>query len=188
LPLNLLVVLSAGVLLNAVWRRRPVWAGALLLLLLFINGAEIWQAARSDEKITTQFDPITRFDNRYDSALMDFLRQNDEMRGYSNYWVSYRLAFLSNEELIFVPLLPYKTDLSYAPGDDRYPPYSDAVSASPKAALITTLHPRLDEELRNRLGTGQVDYDEHWIGPYHVFYNLSRKVLPAELDLGIPPP
>lgn len=188
LPLNLLVVLSAGVLLNAVWRRRPAWAGALLLLLLFINGAEIWRASRSDEKITTQFDPITRFDNRYDSELINFLRQNAEMRGYSNYWVSYRLAFLSNEELIYAPRLPYKADLSYAPGDDRYPQYSDMVLDSSKVALITTLHPQLDQELRRRLSARQVNFDEQWIGPYHVFYNLSRKVLPAELDLGILPP
>ena len=41
---------------------------------------------------------------------MDFLEAEGLERGYSNYWVSYRIAFLSGERLIFVPRLPYKAD------------------------------------------------------------------------------
>jgi hypothetical protein len=158
------------------WRRRPAWGWAFLVLVLALNGFETARAAISAEKITTQFDPITRFDNRYDQELIRFLMEEGELRGYSSYWVSFRLAFLSQEELIYAPRLPYKADLSYAPTDDRFPAYGEEVSSGPRLAYITVQHPKLDESLRKKLLNAQVDFSEKQIGPYHIFYDLSNPV------------
>ena len=48
--------------------------------------------------ITTQFNPVTQIDQRQTAKLITFLRENDERYGYTNYWVSYPLAFLSQEK------------------------------------------------------------------------------------------
>src|SRR5690606_7006654 len=124
--------------------------------------------------ITTQFDVLAQIDHRHMPALMQFLREHGETRGYSNYWVAFPLAFASGEELIFAPRLPYHIDQRYSPRDNRYPPYLEAVEASERAAYITTHNPVLDERLRAALAAAEVTYEETLIGDYRIFYALSR--------------
>ena len=67
--------------------------------------------------------------------------------------------------------------------DDRYPPYTQAVRAAPRAFYITVNHPALDALIRERLTALGVTYQEHSIGNYHLFYGLARKVEPEELGI-----
>jgi hypothetical protein len=181
LPLNLLVLLSLAVLITFAWQQRRSWGLALLAMVLVINGYQTWRAATSPDRITTQFDPLTRFDNQHDAELIGFLRQNGETRGYSNYWVCFRIAFLSQEDIIFAPRLPYKSDLSLAPSDNRYPAYTQTVEQSRKIAVITSQQPKLDQLIREKLSMREISFQEIQIGVYRVFYNLSQLVQPAEL-------
>jgi hypothetical protein len=134
--------------------------------------------------LTTQFAPNTQVDQRDLPELIAFLRAQGETRGYTNYWVEFPLAYLSNEELLFAARLPYHLDFRYTPRYDRYAPYSQAVAASPRAAYITTLHEPLNERLRIGFAALGVTFQEKQIGDFHVFYALSRKVTPQELGLG----
>lgn len=141
-------------------------------------------AAQNPPGITTQFYAPTQIDQRYLPALSAFLKQTGETRGYSNYWVAYPLAFISQEELIFTPRLPYHLDLRYTSRDDRYPPYTLMVSQSERVAYVTTNNPALDDYLKqafNRLG---ISYQEAHIGDYRIYYRLSRPVHPQEIGLG----
>ncbi len=186
LPLVVPLALGIGGLMAYLVRARGRWGWALLVLVLAINGAETWRAAASSDRLTTQFDPITSFDNSQDAQLVAFLEAQGEKTGYSNYWVAYRLAFLSEEELIFSPRLPYKANLSYSPNDNRYPAYDRLVSQASRTAYITTKHPELDALLRRSFDSLQVSYAEKQIGAYHIFYDLSRPVRPEELALPDP--
>jgi hypothetical protein len=141
-------------------------------------------AAAFPPGITTQFAPNTQVDQRALPKLMEFLRAQGETRGYTNYWVEFPLAFMSNDELLFAARLPYHLDFRYTPRYDRYLPYAQAVAASPRAAYITTLHEPLNERLRTGLAKLGVSFRERQIGDFHVFYALSRKVTPQELGLG----
>lgn len=158
---------------------------ALAALVLVYN---LWGTVQSAQTyppgITTQFDAVAQVDHRYMPALMAFLREHGETRGYTNYWVAYPLAFLSQEEIIFVPRLPYHEDFRYTPRDDRYPPYDDVVTRSERVAYITTNHPALDARLREGFQSLGVDFSERQIGDYHVFYALSRVVRPEEVGIG----
>ena len=183
LPMNLLLLLVSAVFIAAVWRWRVGMGISLLILVLALNSIATWRAASASEGITTQFDPQTRFDNSHDQELMRFLRQAGETRGYTNYWVSFRLAFLSAEELIFAARLPYKGDLSYAPSDNRYPAYSKSVDESQRVAYITSQQPSFDAVLRQKLVSLGVDFSEKQIGVYRVFYDLSKLVRPEQLGL-----
>ena len=179
LPLYLpLTVFAAGVL-SGLPRR---WGGGLLAAILLFNLTGVTLAARANPPgLTTQFEAITQVDHRYDAALMDFLRAHDGRRGYGNYWVAYPIAFLSREEIILIPRLPYKADLRYTLRDDRYAPYDEMVAASPAVVYVTTNNPLLDRSLRVRLREAGVSCSEAQIGDYHVFYDLSRRVTPEEL-------
>jgi hypothetical protein len=167
--------------------KRWGWARWFLfvILVVFQLWGNIQVALEYPPGLTTQIDRETIVDHRYDPQLISFLRQNGETRGYANYWVSYPLAFLSREELIFIPRLPYHSDLRYTERDDRYLPYDDLVDASPTTAYISTRQtPALEEKLRSGLSSLGVNWKEQVIGDYRIFYQLSRAVRPQELGLG----
>jgi hypothetical protein len=126
---------------------------------------------------------VTWLDKNYDDDLVAFLHEKGETRGYTNYWVAYPLAFLSGEELVFVPELPYHLDFRHTTRDNRYAPYNGLVQQAGRVAYITTNHPPLEAQLREAFGGLGVSWEEETIGNYQVFYNLSRLVHPSELDL-----
>ncbi len=155
------------------------------LILIIVVGFNLWSnleaAGQYPPGITTQFDAVTRIDHQFDEQLVDFLSKHGETRGYSNYWVSYPLAFESDEALIYIPRLPYHLDFRYTDRDDRYEPYQVLVEESDRVAYITTFHPALDGNIRASLHELGVGWDEEKIGDYQIFYNLSRPVRPEEI-------
>ncbi|MFQ5410386.1 MAG: hypothetical protein ACE5FI_18405, partial [Anaerolineales bacterium] len=185
LPLAAPLALFTADMLARLRRRNALVAHVGLGTLLVFN---LWgnvESARANPPgITTQFDAVAQIDKSYDDALMRFLLDNGETRGYGNYWVGFPLAFLSDEALIFSAQLPYHPDFRYTPRDDRYAPYTTAVAQSERVAYITTHHPALNDEIRVGLHALGVTFEERQIGDYHVFYHLSRAVRPSELGLG----
>lgn len=161
------------------------WAWGLVLIVLGFN---LWGTVQAAQRVppglTTQFDAQTRIDHHFDFDLIAFLEAEGELRGYTNYWISYPLAFHSGEGLIFVPRLPYHRDLSYTSRDDRYAPYQKLVAAAGRVAYITGDQPELENHIRKGLAILRVEWREKQIGDYHVFYKLSRVVRPGELGLG----
>lgn len=191
LPLSVpLALIAAQMILSAPKLKfaPPRWiaGGLAACILVFQLWGNLECALTFPPGLTTQFDSATIIDHRADGELMTFLRANGEKAGYSNYWVSYPLAFQSREELIFIPRLPYHTDMRYTPRDDRYAPYTEYVSQSERVAYITARSPLLDDYLRAHFSMLQVTWEEHQIADYHIFYRLSRPVRPQEINLGEP--
>ncbi len=158
------------------------WGLGGILIVFNIIGT-LQSAAIVPPGITTQFDPVTIIDRRYDNELISFLKDQGETRGYTDYWVAYPLAFLSQEELIYIPRLPYHDDLRYTPRDDRYALYGEIVGKSDKVAYITTGHPVLIERLRISFTSLNIRWKEKTIGDYRIFYNLSARIEPQFLNL-----
>lgn len=132
---------------------------------------------------TTQFYEPSVIDHSYDQELIQFLQDNHATRGYTNYWVSYPLAFLSDEQIIFIPSLPYHLDLTYTERDNRYEPYNEIVNQSDSVAYITTRNPELDKKIEKAFQLGVIQWSEKRIGDYHIYYKINRKVSPIELGL-----
>lgn len=188
LPLAVLLALVAAQMLISIARRGgPRWAwlpGGLLALVIGYHGIGTLQCAWAyPPGLTTQFYGPTSIDHRADQALIDFLNEVGETRGYTNYWVAYPLAFHSQEHLIFVPRLPYHLDLRYTARDDRYTPYQVEVAQSERVAYITTRNPALDARLRDQFQSLGVSWEEHQIADFRVYYRLSRLVRPEQIDL-----
>lgn len=186
LPLAAPLAVFAGGFVSWLVTKGRAWMawGLLTAVLAFHAAGTIECALRNPPGLTTQFDSITRIDHRHDQALMAFLFQQGERRGYTNYWVAYPLAFLSHEELIFVPGLPYHQDLRYTSRDDRYPEYDPLVDSSEQVAYITTHHPILDDLLRRAFTSLGVTWREAVFGDYRLFYDLSRPVRPSDVSVG----
>lgn len=184
LPMTTPLALLLAEMLFDLRAHYPKLAYALVAGTLVFNGWGTLQSVRAfPPGFTTQFDAVAQIDQRDLPAVMAFLRAHGEMRGYSNYWVEFPLAFLSNEELIYEARLPYHQDFRYTSRDNRYPAYRQAVAVSDRVAYITTKHLPLDEKIRAGLRTLEVSFQETQIGDYHIFYALGRKVLPEELGL-----
>jgi len=156
------------------------------ILVLFSATGTI-QSANTSPGITTQFDPVSWINHQYDQDLIRFLKENGETRGYSNYWVAYPLAFLSNEELLFSPGLPYHQDLRHTNRDDRIPEYTKLVDESDRVAYITTFNPELDRALTKGFSRLGVTWEEKTFGDFHIFYRISRPVRPEELQMELTP-
>ncbi len=180
-----LAVFAAELALRIMPRTRN--AAALLGLLVAFHAWGTFQAARANPPgLTTQFYAPSVVDHRYDNELMRFLAAQGETRGYTNYWVAYPLTFRSEERLLFVPALPYHTDLRYTARDDRYAPYTRTVEISPRVAYIVTHNPPLASALRAGFERLLVTWQEQRIGDFEIFYHLSRPVRPDELDIRPP--
>jgi hypothetical protein len=182
LPLIAPLAIFTAMFLRYIQRSHSRAAVGLLAWAIAFNFAGTALAAwQNSPGLTTQFGSITRFDNRSDSALISFLLDHNGARGYSNYWVTYRIAFQSDERVVLAARLPFKEDFVYSPRDAGYAPYNHMADSSPTVVYVTSQHPRLDALLRERLASRNVTFEETQIGPYHVFYQLSRKVTPEEL-------
>jgi 4-amino-4-deoxy-L-arabinose transferase-like glycosyltransferase len=184
IPLAVPLALFAADLILVIARRKKLLASILVLLVVLY---QLWgnlQAAANPVGLTTQFYAPSQIDHRYDAQLIQFLSSQGETTGYSNYWVSYPLAFLSNEALIFIPRLPYHTDLKYTQRDDRYPLYDQKVAQAARIAYITTKNPDLDDYLSKQFQSLHVSWREQQIGDYHVYYHFTEVIRPTEINLG----
>lgn len=154
------------------WGRRALPIGIAALVLGYQLAGQITGAA-GEYGLTTQFDLITHIPPDHDAEVIEFLLDNNLHSGHTNYWVAYRLAFLSGEQLQYSASLPYKAELTYNPADKRYPPYTEAAAAAERIAYITTRLPALDEQLESAFAAAGITYDTITIGDYHIYYNFS---------------
>ena len=185
LPVAVIMAVFAS---QALWKWQERWGKLVWIpvgLIMLFNAWGTLQVIRANlPGLTTQFDAVTQIDHNYDQDLINFLLDKDEYIGYTNYWVSYPLAFLSEERLIFVPRLPYHQDLRYTSRDDRYELYDKIVQQSERIAYITTNNENLDQQLRSGFSSLGVDWQEARIGDFQIYYQLSRVVHPREIRLG----
>ncbi|NPV57798.1 MAG: hypothetical protein HPY76_14175, partial [Anaerolineae bacterium] len=159
-----------------------------IAIILALVGYHVWGtlncAYRNPPGITTQFNSIAQIDHQADGELIQFLSDQHEYYGYTNYWVAYPLAFHSDEKLIYIPRLPYHEDFRYTARDDRYSPYAEKVRQSDRVAYIVTHHAALNDHLRTAFSALQVSWKEETIGDYQIFYDLSEPVKPETMGLG----
>lgn len=153
------------------------------LFVIFYQTFGVVTSANQDPFLTTQFYNPAQIDQSFMDELISFLKINEEYYGFSNYWVSYPLAFLTNEEIISLPLLPYHTDLTYTSRDNRILKYNDLIEKQNNYFYITTNNPDLDNLLIRKFYTAKITYDFEKIGDFHIFYNLSKSVQPMMLGL-----
>ncbi|KPL74346.1 hypothetical protein ADN00_13675 [Ornatilinea apprima] len=185
LPLGAFLAVCGGVFLAAkAPNRRLAWA-AVGAVMAFHGVGTVQSALRNPPGLTTQFYAPAQVDHRYAPELIDFLKANQLTRGYTNYWVAYPLAFLSQEELIYIPALPYHPDLRYTARDNRYAPYNDIVAQAEQIAYITTHNEPLNQQLRGEFKRLGAAWEEKTIGDYVVFYHLNPMLRVDDLNLDL---
>ncbi len=184
IPITILLPMIVGGVLAQLEQSKPGIAWAIAgLLILFQGGGTIQAEKISQAGLTTQFAPHTEIEHSQLGEVMKFLVDQGETTGYTTYWISYPMAFLSDEELIFIPRLPYHQDFRYTARDDRYTPYTNQVGTSDRIAMITHQFPALDGQIRELLRKEGLIWQEHAIAGYTIFYNLSGTLPITSLDV-----
>jgi 4-amino-4-deoxy-L-arabinose transferase-like glycosyltransferase len=185
LPLFPVLFISVGLLLERIFRWRRLAAVAVLIALLAYNLATHLRVIRDvPPGITAQMNATLQFGNSFDQALIEFVSAQGG-RGYSHHWISYKIAFLSGEQVILASYLPYRPDLNWVPLDDRYAPYAEAVAGSSNRVYVTHREPTLEDYLQAAFAEREISYRTKDIGPYRVYYDLSTPVSPQEIGLGL---
>lgn len=179
LPLMVYFATMIGVFaasLPKTWIRAAV-VGLLLVYHAVGLGLAV---ANNPPGVTTQFNLDTHLPNDDDDALIAFLQENGLEHGYTNYWIAFRLAFLSEETLIYRAALPYKPDLTYTPRDDRYAPYVEAVNDAQangeRLAYVTANIAEARAWLEAFFAEQGVTYSQTQVGMYTVYYDFTPRV------------
>jgi len=181
LPLTFLLAIFGGVVIGQ--QVKSILFKILISIVLIFYVYGYISLSMQQPKITTQFYSPAVINHEKIYELSEFLTEKGEHYGYTNYWVAYPLAFISDETIISTPALPYHLDLRYTSRDDRYPPYHQKVRESGKVFYITTNNPALDNLIIENLNNKTIKYKYIEIGDYHVFYDLSEAILPEGLNL-----
>jgi 4-amino-4-deoxy-L-arabinose transferase-like glycosyltransferase len=170
------LVLPLGIMLGtlvASIRRVALQIAVIAVVLAYSAAGQISAATTNPPGFTTQFNLVTHIPNDCDDELIAFLAEQQLYNGYTNYWISFRLAFLSAERMQYSAALPYKPDLSYTPLDERYPPYRAAVDAAERITYITANVPEIDQELETVFAEANVNYATAEVGPYRIYYDFT---------------
>ena len=176
LPLVLPLGIALGALVDSLYRSRRGLALAICGLVIGYHVAgQVTVGAAMTPGFSTQFNLETHIPNDDDDELIAFLEENGLYHGYTNYWISFRLAFLSGERMQYSAALPYKTDLTYTPADDRFPPYREASDAAERIAYITANVEAVKARLEAIFAEQGITYDYARVGVYHVYYNFEPR-------------
>ncbi len=178
LPLASMLPVAASMLLWRLWRLwQPL--GAALLAGVLLATALGYATAR----------PLAVFQSEYwaklppgdvERDLANFLQAHGIRDVWMNHWAGYPLMFYTQGRIYAADY----NDVALHPGVNRLPWTLQRAAADPHTAyvLVTSMtNPPLIDDLR-RAGAA---YSLQRIGPYLVFYNLSRPVPPAEVASGI---
>lgn len=159
--------------------------GLALLVAFYASG--VLRAAHSEEGLQAQLDQSLITHPADEAALLAFLADHDYHYGYTTYWITYRLMFLTGETLLFDASLPYDKN-GYRPNNNRYPPYVEAVANTERVVWVTHNFPALDRLIERRLQERGIAYQTQTFGTLRVFYDFSERIAPAELGLTSPRP
>jgi len=178
LPLASVLPVAAGMLLWRLWRLwQPL--GAALLAAVLLTAALGYATAR----------PLAVFQSEYwaklppgdvELELATFLQAHGIRDVWMNHWAGYPLMFYTQGRIYAADY----NDVVLHPGVNRLPWTLRRAAADPHTAyvLVTAMaNPPLIGDLKKAGAT----YALQRIGPYLVFYNLSRPVPPSEVAPGI---
>lgn len=178
---QVLAIIAGGALRNSTAKPFSGWIAVGAIVIYQCIGTI--QCVQTPVGITTQFYTPAQINMQAMPELIGFLEDQNITCGYSNYWVSYPLAFLTQEQVVFTPELPYHPDLRYTARDNRYAAYNQIVADCANPAYIVTNNAPLESALSAGLNKTGITWAYQEISDFHVYFNLSQKISPENLNL-----
>jgi len=180
LPLVSVLPVAAGALVWWLWRARAPLGAAALAVLVGANALGLVRAR-----------PNEVFQSEYwgklppsEAPLATFLKANNIHSVWINHWAGYPLMFYADA---YAPghLAAFDyNDVALNKGVDRLPWARKQVMGDPRAAFVLVT-PQTHPPLEGLLRAQKITFKPQRIGPYLVYYNLSRRVDPHSVREGL---
>lgn len=176
LPLAGVTPIVAGFFVARLWERSKAAGSVVLAVLMATTGlgyAALEPAAMFQSELWQKAPPSQ-------APLATFLEGHGIHDVWLNHWAGYPLMFVTQSKVVTADY----NDVVLHGGPNRLPWTLRTVGADPRAAYVLVTGddaPPLASLLHQR-GT---NYMQARVGPYLVFYNLSRPVPPSEVAPGI---
>jgi hypothetical protein len=148
----------------------------LLLSILVLNLTSNYLGRNSELKIVIPGEPFIAYGERVSAdhaELYSWLKENNFRHVRTNYWVGYRMAFETNEEILF--------SIYGEPETLRIPNYE--MSATPDAPYV--LAHAEGEELKRALGNRGFIFSEKILNDYTVIYQVAPMAADLERVVGL---
>lgn len=155
-----LFFLPASLATEAIRAGRQWLGGAVVASVLFANLFGLAHSSRSSDLLLLTATERVAEDHR---ELLEFLRARGLRHVYTDYWIGYRLAFESNEEIVFAP---YRQ-----PSTERIPEYGREVRRAGRAAWVAP--PSLARIFSESLDALGVAYHEASASGYRILFDLA---------------
>jgi hypothetical protein len=163
LPLYVPLIPMTAIALSELSRVSKIVAYGFTVTFLAVNTASHYWNGRGVMK-----EPFVYKQTRVSvdhKGLIDFLEQHQIKEVRTNYWIGYRLAFETNEEVTFRMFRePYQV---------RIPSYEDRFDVD-SALVPLVLVPSQVAEARRGLKALGYTFDEALVSNYHVLFNIKR--------------
>lgn len=155
-------VLSAYVISYLIERSRLI-GGCLLSILLLCNLASSFWGGRSipGEPIVYNGDRVAK-DH---TEIINWLKSNNVQWIRTNYWIGYRLAFETNEEVKFI--------VNQEPAQTRIKDWPELAKHLSVEEVPLVMVPAQARIIRQALGVLNYSFDEKVVSGYHVFFNIK---------------
>ena len=166
------VFTAAGVWASRRWLRwLPALLMAILLAVNLLSNLNTDQVASMRSPYENVPLPATN------AELIEFLQSEGIHYAYATHWIGYRLMFETAMQVQTSDLLEQQH------GMDRLPRYSAAVEQSSEVPAYVLFHPPWSTPVpfEERLKDLDVSYSRRIVQDYVVYYNLSRRIEPAEV-------
>ena len=166
------VFAAAGVWASRRWLRwLPAPLMAILLAVNLLSNLNTDQVASMRSPYENVPLPATN------AELVEFLQTEGIHYAYTTHWIGYRLMFDTAMEVQTSDLLEQQH------GMDRLPRYSEAVEQSTQIPAYVLFYPPWSTPVpfEERLKDMDVSYSRRIVQDYVVFYNLSRRIEPADV-------
>ncbi len=152
-------------------RLRAGLAAGLLVALFTLNTASAGAAFQQSADTQAYGVPA----GARDQQVIAFLKAHQATRFYASYWVCYRLAFESEEQVICAVISPTN---AFASGHNRKEDYAPLVAAAPHPAYVFDLHgndlkPSVPAQVAERLAAGDpqfAGYTSANVADYLIYY------------------
>lgn len=152
-------------------------------LIIFASAILILNTTGLIKKFNPQIIQINKTNNQSSAELIDFLVKNNLTSGYADYWLSERLTFLSNQQVIFCAF-----------DEQRHPEFALSANADKNPAFIFTGRHYFGKALEaagSQYQKGRLEFPtpDPFFNLYIIFYNFSpplqsfREILPDDFKI-----
>lgn len=175
LPITTPLMIGIALGINDMRKVNRFVASLMLTLLVAFHGTTVLQFVEAHR-------PINQMHDQHEEAVIEFLLDQNLVYGYSDFWTSFRLIFVSNEEIIISSLLPYDEN-GYKTFSNRYEPYVDEVNEAEHVFWLTYDFADLDEKISCFFEEANLAHSVKKIGDFTIYYDFPYPVSPTEFNL-----